>query len=167
MHYFLIGLPGSGKTTLGKQLAKKVNLPFLDTDKLIETQEGISIDQIFSTKGEAYFRTLETKVLHSLASEESSVISLGGGTPCFHNNMTLILSLGQSIFLDVSPETLSERLMGDGGAQRPMIKGKNAEDVLLFLKGKRIERIPFYQQANFTLQNDFVQLQDLLNILHR
>jgi shikimate kinase len=88
---FLLGFMGSGKSTLGKKLANKLNVPFFDLDKIIEEQIGISIAEIFKTKGEEYFRTLETQVLKQLIYKQAKfVIATGGGAPCFNNNIELI-----------------------------------------------------------------------------
>lgn len=165
MHYFLIGLPGSGKSTLGKQLALALELPVVDTDKIIIAEEHSSIEEIFAQKGETYFRKCEHEVLKQLCSGTPTVISLGGGTPCFNNNINLILKHGRSIFLDVSPETLTKRLFFDKTDNRPMLKGKTEAEVMDFLKSKREERLPFYSQATIVLQNDFIQLSDLLKKL--
>jgi shikimate kinase len=165
MHYFLIGLPGSGKSTLGRQLAGALAIEILDTDKLIQKAEGLSIEEIFEQKGEAYFRLKEHELLTALGTEKPSVISLGGGTPCFHNNMALVKQYGKSIFLDVSPAALCKRLLADKTDHRPMLKGKNDEQVLEFLKTKRDERLPFYKQADVVLQNDFIQIEDILKAL--
>ena len=88
MRIYLIGLPGSGKTTLGKQVAKALNLTFIDMDEKIEQTEGKSISEIFSKEGEAYFRDIERAMLHQVAQEENCIISTGGGAPCFFDNMT-------------------------------------------------------------------------------
>ncbi|MCU0429396.1 MAG: shikimate kinase [Cytophagaceae bacterium] len=167
MHIFLIGLPGSGKTTLGKQLALELKLPFIDTDKRIEQTQGKSIERIFAEDGEPAFRQLEHNTLLTISKEDSSVISLGGGTPCFLNNMELIKSSGQSIFLDVSPEELCKRMLGDGQQQRPMLKGKKENEVLEFLTQKRAERLAFYSQSDYQLKHDHIRLEDVLHMLHR
>jgi shikimate kinase len=111
MKIFLIGMPGSGKTTLGKRLAKEMLLPFVDLDKEIERREGKSVQQLFTENGEDYFRQVESKeLIEWSASAKSFVMATGGGTPCFYEGIKVINQSGLSIFLDVPLTTLLSRL---------------------------------------------------------
>src|SRR5260221_14675660 len=111
MKIFLIGLPGSGKTTLGKLLAGKLKLPFIDLDIEIEKSERQTINQIFENRKENYFREVESTMLKEFCnSSESFVMSTGGGAPCFHNNMSLMNNSGKTIFLDVPAKEIGYRL---------------------------------------------------------
>ncbi|HIF14924.1 MAG TPA: shikimate kinase, partial [Bacteroidetes bacterium] len=98
MIYTILGFMGSGKTTIGKQLAKKLNYNFIDLDQYIEKALNTSVSSIFSDKGEPYFRDIETSYLKKALELKNSVISLGGGTPCFNNNMDIINVHSKSIF---------------------------------------------------------------------
>ncbi|WP_028981579.1 shikimate kinase [Sporocytophaga myxococcoides] len=151
MKLFLIGLPGSGKSTLGVKLAELLNFEFLDTDELIVKTEGMTINKIFHQFGEDHFRKLEEATLKQLINLDNIVISTGGGLPCFYDNMNLILSIGFSIYLNVSPEIITERLYAVNDQSRPMVKGKNREDMLTFLIQKCAERTGFYQKANLEI----------------
>jgi shikimate kinase len=102
MLIFLIGFMGSGKTSIGKKLAKKMKYAFLDLDQEIEKQENLSISEIFEIHGEDYFRVLEKKVLVDLTQLSNTVVSCGGGTPCHYNNIELINNAGISIYLQLS-----------------------------------------------------------------
>ncbi|WMJ71673.1 shikimate kinase [Cytophagaceae bacterium ABcell3] len=166
MLIFLIGLPGSGKTTLGKIIANKLNYVFLDTDDLICQQENRSIDEIFDQKGEGYFRSQETAVLNKVVSEnEHAVVSTGGGLPCFNNNMEVINSAGKSIFLDVSAEEITRRLLAHNSQNRPMTRGKSPEEVLQFIQHKLKERRRFYAKASFIVSSDNIQVEEIINRL--
>ena len=107
---FLVGMPSSGKSTLGKELARNLGYSFTDMDKLIETREQKTINEIFSSKGEDYFRELEKKILHTIQPTQSTVIATGGGVPCFHQNMDYIKENGISIFLNVDIDDLAKRI---------------------------------------------------------
>ena len=107
---YMLGMPSSGKSTLGRQLAKELNYDFIDLDKRIEVIEGKRIPEIFSIEGEEYFRKVESEQLRKIPSDNKLVIATGGGTPCFNDNMAFIKSSGISIFLDVAPDNLEERM---------------------------------------------------------
>lgn len=145
---------GSGKSTLGKKLAKKLNLQFLDLDQLIEKQEHCSIADIFHKKGENYFRVLETAVLnHSITTNQNFVLSLGGGTPCFNNNIELINQSGKSIYLKYNAGILTSRLL-TAKQQRPLIVGKNEKELKQFVLDLLNQREPFYNQCQFIIEGN-------------
>ena len=162
---FLIGFMGSGKTTLGKKLAKKLNKPFFDLDKLIEKIENQSISQIFEQSGEAYFRALETKTLQALVLENADfVLALGGGTPCNQINMDLLNEVGTSIYLKYNAGILASRLIG-AKAERPLIKNLDKDQLKDFVMNKLNEREHFYAQAQFVVEGNNVSVEDLLKVI--
>ena len=109
---FLIGFMGSGKSTAGRKLASQLNWSFIDLDEKIQKMEGMKIPDIFSIKGEPYFRKLETQALQELKLETNTVISTGGGTPCFGDNMDFMLDFGLTIYIRMTPVSLKNRLEG-------------------------------------------------------
>jgi shikimate kinase len=155
MKVFLIGLPGSGKTTIGAALAARLSMEFVDLDKEIETQEGRTIPEIFSVKGEDYFRRVESELLQKWARlERSFVMSTGGGAPCFHDGISVINSHGVSVFLDEQIEVIVARL--ENNQQRPLLQSANAEDMRGKLTRLREERLRFYEQAVITVTSPTV-----------
>ena len=118
---FLYGMPGSGKTTLGKRLAQKLKLPFYDLDIEIEKREGRSISEIFASDGEAYFRKVEESVVKWSCKLPEGVVSTGGGAPCFFDNAIIMNIAGMSVFIDVSPGELVQRVyVKEEDDSRPM-----------------------------------------------
>lgn len=149
----MLGMPSSGKSTLGRQLAKELNYDFIDLDKRIEVSEGKKINEIFNLEGEEYFRKLETEQLKKIESNAKLVIATGGGTPCFNNNMAFIKENGISVFLDVKPFKLEERMRNSKKNNRPL---HNLEsDTLLDGLLKTYEsRIDIYKQADIVIEGD-------------
>jgi shikimate kinase len=162
MIFFLVGLPGCGKSTIGKKFAQFISHPFLDLDHIIETGENSKISELFATHGEQKFRELEHQYLKDTEKIKNGIIATGGGTPCFFNNMELINSLGKSIFLDVSPFEIAHRLSETGIAKRPMLKGKTREDICLTLEHIRNIRLPYYSKSHLTITNPDFRFGDLL-----
>lgn len=146
MKIFLVGLPGTGKTFWGKQLAQKLQLPFFDLDALIEKNEEQSITEIFTTKGEAYFRTLETNTLKQLLAEEKFVLATGGGTPCFNNNITIMLQQGIVIYINDELKNISARIMAEQG-KRPLLNNLQQADLIEHLQQLKQQRDVYYHQA--------------------
>lgn len=134
-NYVLIGFMGSGKTSFGKWLCKKTGRKFIDTDEEIVREQQRSINDIFATDGEEYFRKLETELLKELIFSENCVISMGGGTPVSENNRPLLKELGQVIYLRTSVDTLCERLKKD--TTRPLLAGGDIREKITGLMGKR------------------------------
>lgn len=156
---------GSGKTTLAKKLAKKLNHPFLDLDVEIEKRENLTISQIFDQFGETHFRTVEKQVLNELITNvDKFILSVGGGTPCFFDNMKIINDSGTSIYLKYNAGILSSRLF-NAKAKRPLIKDLNEEELKAFITDKLTEREPFYEQCQFTLTGNNLKVEDLLELL--
>ncbi len=151
---YLLGMPSSGKSTLGRGLARVLNVPFVDMDKRIEAREGATIPELFSLKGEDYFRKVESAVLKSLPTDEGQVISTGGGVPCFFDNMDFILAHGLSIFLDVPPATLLERLLRTRKDDRPLYRKTSPEDLLATLQATYQARLPFYRRAHLVVSGE-------------
>lgn len=148
---FLIGFMGSGKTTQGKKLAKALDKPFIDLDNYIEKKENLTIDQIFSSKGEAYFREKESEYLKQvIARYPKSVVSLGGGAACFHNNISQILKNGTVIYIEMPAESLHYRL-SQSETQRPLLQNKSLEESLEFINDLLRRRLPYYTQAHITV----------------
>ena len=147
----------SGKSTLGRVLAKKLDYGFLDLDDYIEEKENSTISDIFKSKGEIHFRKLETHYLKELlASKSRLVLSLGGGTPCYSNNMNIILKANnaKSIYLKASIPTLIARLKNEK-SKRPLIAHIETDDLLAEFIGKHLfERSQFYSLANVTITTD-------------
>lgn len=151
MKLYLIGLPGSGKSSLGKKLAEEAGIPFIDLDKVIEQEAGDSIRKIFSEKGEGYFRNIEAVALRQQSKQTDFVMACGGGTPCFHDNMRFINESGKSVFLNVPIEEIVARLNASETENRPLLAEtenlKLAEKLTHLLE----KRISFYRQATITI----------------
>ncbi len=137
---------GSGKSTLGRWLAKRLEYEFVDMDDLIENREGMTISDIFATKGEAEFRLIEQQVIESLTSYENAVIATGGGAPCFFNNAERLNELGITIYLKITPHVLVDRLRG-ATHTRPILANKSEKEIFNFISEKLTEREPFYNKA--------------------
>lgn len=164
----LIGYMASGKSTLGRVLTKKLGYDFIDLDDYIEEKENISIKDIFETKGEIYFRKKETQYLNDILNSKAKLIlSLGGGTPCYSNNMETILKANNavSIYLKASIPTLIDRLKNEK-AKRPLIAHIQTDDLLAEFIGKHLfERSPFYNQAETVITTDNKTENDIIEEL--
>ena len=141
---------GSGKTTVGRALAKEIGMPFYDLDWYIESRMRKKISQIFAERGEEGFRKIECNMLHEVAEFEDVVISCGGGTPCFFDNMDYMNQQGQVVYLHCEPEVLHKHLlMGKG--DRPLLKGKTPDELITFIRQQLESREPYYNKARYTL----------------
>lgn len=142
-HIILIGFMGSGKSTLGKMLADKLDCPFVDTDHYIEEREGRLVRDIFATDGEEYFRSVETNVLKELLKEEDKkVLALGGGTPLREENRAILKDAGYVIFLKITPDEAYDRLKDD--KDRPLLQVSNPKEKITELLEVRN---PIYEAA--------------------
>ena len=163
MKVVLIGYMASGKSVVGKLLAKESALDFIDLDTYIETKEGKPIPEIFKKKGEIYFRLKESKyLLELLSSKNSFVLSVGGGTPCYGKNMELINTLSQSVFLKASINTLYDRLK-NGKVARPLVAKISNEKLPEFIGKHLFERTPFYAQSQNSIQTDGYTIDEIVN----
>ncbi|MBF4985116.1 shikimate kinase [Nonlabens mediterrranea] len=152
-----LGYMGSGKTVVGQVVSEIIDFEFIDLDNYIEQQEGLRISEIFQKKGAVYFRKTENYYLRELIREDRDVIlSLGGGTPCYYDNMELLLakSFINSFYLNAGIKTLAQRLWNEK-VNRPLIAGIQEEDELLEFIGKHLfERRPFYQRSHHIINVD-------------
>lgn len=161
----LTGLPGSGKSTVGKFLSDKTGFGFIDLDSLIEETEGLKITEIFAKFGEKYFRTLETDMIKTLKSKNSFILSTGGGTFQNEDNILLLKNLGTVFYLNVSPDIIYERIKGD--KTRPLLNTKDPKAALFDLLLKRDEN---YKKADYTVnaaQNVDDTANEILNIYEK
>lgn len=154
---FLIGYMGAGKTTLGKAFARAMNLGFIDLDWYIEERFHKTVGALFAEKGEEEFRLLEKRMLHEVADFEDVVISTGGGTPCFFDNMEFMNTRGETVFLDVKLNVLFRRLKV-AKHQRPLLAQKSDDELASFISEALQQRMPFYSKARHTF--DAEQLED-------
>ncbi|MBF0240272.1 MAG: shikimate kinase [SAR324 cluster bacterium] len=149
MNIFLIGFMGAGKTTVGKQLARRLGYHFLDMDEFIESEQGCSISDIFKYMGEEYFRNQETQLLQRLSNVQSTVVSTGGGIVTRDENLRLMKSAGKVIYLQTPLTELSNRLKFDN--KRPLLQ---AEDAEVRMKNLLETRQPLYEQADYIIKTE-------------
>ena len=147
---YIIGFMGCGKTTAGRKLASMLGWSFTDLDKTIEANTGETIPEIFSQKGENYFREVEAGILKSLKHHTNTVISTGGGTPCYGDNMDYMLETGLTIYLKLTPAQLKSRLLESTG-KRPLIKDLSEEELLGFIEEKLAIRFELDQIEVFVV----------------
>lgn len=158
-------MPSSGKSTLGRALAKQLGYLFFEMDKVIEELEQMSISEIFEQKGEEYFRKMERDVLRTIPPNSRLVVSTGGGAPCFFDNIQTINQNGYSIYIDVSVDTLLERMLNAKRNDRPLYQ-KEDNDLRAKLLAKYTERQVFYRQAHLCISNDSLTVEQLIQLLH-
>lgn len=148
---YIIGFMGSGKSTAGKKLASLMGWTFVDLDKNIEEFAGKSIPEIFEQDGESSFRQIEANILRSLDSLKHTVISTGGGTPCYDDNMEFMLGTGLTLYLKLTPGQLKSRLSKSKG-ERPLIKDLGSGELLSFIEKKLFDREKWYDRSDIIIE---------------
>lgn len=164
----LIGFMGAGKTTVGKALAQELGVYFYDLDWYITMRYRKSVSEIFAERGEEGFRDLERRMLHEVAEFENVVVSCGGGTPCFYDNMDYMNSLADTVYLKAEPEVLATHLrMGKG--KRPLLEGKSPEELEAYVRETVAQREAFYSKAKYSLDvsllDNFTKIQESVSLI--
>lgn len=153
MTLFLVGYAGSGKSSLGKRLARRLGIGFVDTDKRVEQMVGATIADIFHYEGEEYFRRSEREAVEAIVEREGDVVvATGGGLPTWGDNMSRLNECGTTIYLRRSPEQILSRLTDYGRQKRPMFRGKSDEELLQFMHEQMAVREPYYAAAHITVE---------------
>ena len=166
MILFLVGYAGSGKSSLGKRLARRMGLRFVDTDNVVEQQVGAPIADIFHYEGEEYFRIAERRAVESLANEAMDlVIATGGGLPTWRDNMEWLVRSGVTIYLRRTPEQILSRLSDYGREKRPMFRGKSDEELLQFMHEQMALREPYYAKAQIAVDCSDMSDDDVVEYL--
>tara|TARA_B100000886_G_scaffold220991_1_gene153640 strand:- start:102 stop:635 length:534 start_codon:yes stop_codon:yes gene_type:complete len=165
---FLTGYMGAGKSLIGKSLSKKINYKFYDLDNYIEVNEGKKVSEIFNQENEVYFRKIENKYLDQLSSiKEKKIISTGGGTPCFKNNLNIIQNSSDSIsiYLKANVNTLVFRLK-NSIRKRPLISHLNDDQELRdFITKHLFERSFYYEKSDIKIKTDDLELNDIVKLI--
>lgn len=163
MKIYLVGLPGCGKSTLGKQLSKRLNIPFVDLDMAIEQREGIAVKDIFKQKGEDYFRKVESDTLKKVSEGlPEFIIATGGGAPVFFDNMEYMNKIGQTIFLDVPAREITNRILKSNKEERPLLARLAPDELKDQIEFLRSQRINFYNLAMHKISADVIRVEDVL-----
>ena len=158
--FFLIGYMGSGKTSMGKLLAKKLAYDFVDLDAFIETKYHKTVSQIFAELGESKFREIEHDCLRLVGEFEKAIISTGGGSPCYYDNMEYMNSHGLTIYLKLTPEQLAVRLETSRVGKRPLLAERKGGELRHFITEGLLTREPFYSQAHVVLSGSDEEIID-------
>ncbi len=143
----------SGKSRLGKRLAQKLDLQLIDLDHHIEKKKNLSVSEIFDQFGESYFRQLERETLTDLLNESNTIISCGGGTPCYHDNKSLMINNGLVIYLDVDEDVLIDRLWRNREDRPIVAQMEHPDELRAFVKNHKAERMPYYSHAHLIYDN--------------
>lgn len=159
----LIGYMGAGKTTIGKALAQDLGVTFYDLDWYISNRMRKTIAQIFEERGEDGFRQIERNMLHEVAEFEDVIISCGGGTPCFFDNIDYMNQQAPVVYLKAEPDVLFKHLAMSKN-DRPLLRGKSQEELIAFIKDQLGKREPFYTKASYSLDvslmDDYSKIKD-------
>ena len=162
MKIYLIGFMGSGKSTVGKLLSGKLGYNFIDLDEYIEKETGRTIFDLFDQGGEDKFRMLEHEHLKKLLAKDDVVIALGGGTPCFYNNMSILNKGGISIYLEIGVTTLVKRLSKDK-KKRPLIRDLTEAELKLFIEEELKKRLIIYRKAHHIVNAEMESAKEMAN----
>ncbi len=160
---YLIGYMGTGKTTLGKRLAKIMDLSFIDIDKFIECKYHKTVPEIFAESGEDGFRVIEQKALKEVSEIENVIISTGGGVPCFFDNMEVMNDSGLTIYIKATPEELASRLRASKTV-RPIVASKSDDELVPFIAEHLAEREKYYTRANISFYTEHLVSKEDINI---
>ena len=148
---FLVGYMGCGKSTLARKVARRLGVEAIDTDRVVEEQEGASVFDIFRYEGEERFRQIEREALERIiADPRTAVVSTGGGLPVWRDNMARMNEVGTTVYLRRSAEQIARRLSPYGRQKRPRLRGLSDEELVAFMTRDIVEREPFYAQARHT-----------------
>lgn len=147
---YLMGFMGSGKSTIGKKLAANLGWSFVDLDREIEQKTGRTINDIFTDLGEEYFRKVEAETLRNLKFHTDTVIAIGGGTPCYGNNLEYMIGTGLTVYLRMTPGQLAKRISGSS-QERPLTKNKDKVQLSDFIREKLAERETSYMKAGIII----------------
>ena len=166
MKIFLIGFMASGKTTIGREVARRTGWTFIDLDERIEQREGRSVSAIFAERGEEAFRRLERECLEEACrADHNIIVATGGGVPCFFDNMERMNRAGITVYLKFPPAALKLRIQLSSQDSRPLVAGKSDEELLRFVTDSLARREPFYAQAAHTLQGTDEELAEQITAL--
>lgn len=167
MKIYLIGFMGSGKTYWGRQLSQKLGVPFFDLDEQVVNAEGKSINDIFATEGEEYFRLKEKEVLHIITESHTSfVMACGGGSPCYFNNIEYMNQSGTTVWLNTPVPVLFNRLLKEK-EHRPLLRNLTDEQLKSFISKKFADRRIYYEQATIFIEEDNITIDHFIeNIFH-
>jgi len=160
MKVFLIGFMGSGKSTVGKALAKRLQIPLVDSDHWIEAQTGSTVSELFEQEGEPVFRNWEQRFIETLP-ESPLIVSCGGGLPCFNNLMEMLLQKGTVIYLEASESLLFKRLQY--GTSRPLVSSLTDQQLEVQIQDRLAKRAPIYKQAQHLIHTDGKSLVTLVD----
>lgn len=166
MRIYLIGYMGSGKSHLGRRFSKHLGLQFIDMDHYIEERNYKTIPQIFADEGESGFRIKERKALEELTEFTDVVIATGGGAPCFFDNIDLMNKSGKTIYLNINPAILADRLL-KSKTERPLIHGKSKDELVTFIDETLTKRNEFYKQAKYQITEPDIDLNFLMKLLEK
>jgi shikimate kinase len=161
---FLIGFMGSGKSTLGSGLARRIGYEYVDMDHLIEETAGMTIPGIFSEHGEDVFRKWEHDILLELCERERLVVSTGGGAPCHGEMISIMNDHGTTVYIKLAPAVLKERLL-QSKTERPLIQGKSEPELMGFITSLLAQREVYYNQARIILDGLHPNLDNLVDLL--
>jgi shikimate kinase len=155
---------GSGKSYLGRKFSQYLGMQFVDMDNFIEERNYKTIPQIFAEEGEAEFRKKEQKALEELSEFTDIVIATGGGAPCFFDNIDLMNKTGETIYLNIDPKILAERLI-KSKTERPLINGKSRDELIDFIDKTLKKRHSFYSQAKYQITHPDIDLEEIKQMI--
>ncbi len=163
---YIIGYMCSGKSSISRKLAARLGYESFDTDDLFEERYHICVQDFFEKYGEDYFRKFESEILKKTGEMHKVVVSTGGGTPCFFDNMQWMKENGTTIFVRVSPTTSFHRIM-NAKRKRPLVYGKTEEELRQYVENHYNSRLPIYEQANFIVKGEDFDIEEVLDYLSK
>ena len=162
---FLVGYMGCGKSTIGRKLAQRMGVAYVDTDALVEEREGATVFDIFRYEGEARFREIEREVLEQTIATGVAVVSTGGGLPTWRDNMARMNEAGRTIYLRRSAENIASRLSPYGRQKRPRLRGLNDEELVQFMREDMTHREAYYAAAQLVIDCDPLTDHEILDLI--
>lgn len=161
---YIIGYMCSGKSSISRRIASRIGYEQCDTDDLFEEKYRICVNDFFEKYGEDYFRKFESEILKKTEEMHNVVVSTGGGTPCFFDNMQWMNENGTTVFVKISPATACNRIK-TAKRKRPLVYGKDEDKLTQFIENHYNSRLPFYEQAHITVKGENFDIDEVINLL--